>query len=69
MDWPAPSPAAEANEDRFERKGRAFHEKLREGFHAIAEAEPRRCKVIDAAQDVDAVSRRSREAVEERVHG
>jgi dTMP kinase len=56
-------------EDRFERKGRAFHEKLREGFHAIAKAEPGRCVVIDAAQDVDAVHAAVVKAVEERVRG
>jgi len=35
-------------EMRFESKGMAFHEKLREGFLAIAKAEPDRCAVIDA---------------------
>ena len=36
-------------EDRYERMGLAFHERLRRGFRAIAKAEPRRCKVIDAS--------------------
>lgn len=43
-------------EDRFERKGLAFHKLLREGFLAIAKAEPERCKVIDASQSVEAVA-------------
>jgi dTMP kinase len=36
-------------EMRFESKGQAFHERLREAFLAIARAEPERCVVIDAA--------------------
>ncbi len=43
-------------EQRFERKGEAFHERLRQGFLAIAEAEPQRCRVIDADADIDAVA-------------
>ena len=34
---------------RFESKGLAFHERLRAGFLAIAQAEPKRCAVIDAS--------------------
>ena len=44
-------------EERFERKGRAFHERLREGFLEIARAEPQRCVVVDAAAPPDQVSR------------
>jgi dTMP kinase len=33
----------------------AFHERLREGFLAIAKAEPRRCAVIDARGNVERV--------------
>lgn len=44
------------DETRFESKGAAFHEKLRQGFLAIARAEPGRCVVIDAAQPVEAVA-------------
>lgn len=36
-------------EDRFERKGLQFHEELRDGFLAVAEREPARCRVIDAS--------------------
>ena len=43
-------------EDRYERKGLAFHEKLRVGFLAIAKAEPKRCIVIDAGQNIDGVA-------------
>ena len=34
-------------EDRFERRGLAFHERLRHGFHEIAMTEPGRCRLID----------------------
>jgi dTMP kinase len=42
-------------EARFEAKGEAFHARLRSSFLAIAEAEPERCYVIDAAQSIDTV--------------
>lgn len=43
-------------EDRYERKGLAFHQKLREGFLDILRREPKRCRLVDASQDVDAVA-------------
>ncbi len=43
--------------DRFELDGIAEHRRRREIFLAIAEKEPERCRVIDAAGDVDAVAR------------
>jgi dTMP kinase len=43
-------------EDRYERKGLAFHVKLREGFLDILRRNPKRCRLVDAAQDVDAVA-------------
>ncbi len=42
-------------EDRFERKGLAFHHALRDGFKKIAEADPERCKVIDGSLGPDQV--------------
>lgn len=42
-------------EMRFESKGSAFHERLRDGFLAIARAEPDRCAVIDASGSLDQV--------------
>ena len=58
-------------EMRFESKGQAFHERLREGFLAIARAEPGRCAVIDAVGHLDEVEARVWAAVEGRlaVHG
>ncbi len=44
-----------SNEDRFERMGRDFHNRLREGFLAIASDDPKRCRVINAEVDADAV--------------
>jgi dTMP kinase len=43
-------------EARFESKGEAFHQRLRDGFLAIAAAEPERCRVLDASGDVDVVA-------------
>ena len=43
-------------EDRYERKGLAFHSKLREGFLDILRKEPKRCRLVDAAQEIDAVA-------------
>ena len=56
-------------EMRFESKGTAFHERLREGFLAIAAAEPDRCVVIDAAADMDRVEQAVWRAVTERLAG
>jgi dTMP kinase len=42
-------------ENRFELKGRAFHEKLRQGFLDIAKRAPKRCIVIDASQPMERV--------------
>ena len=55
------------SEMRFESKGVAFHERLREGFLMIAKAEPERCAVIDAAGSLDVVEARVWAAVRERL--
>ena len=52
---------------RFESKGLAFHERLREGFQAIAAAEPRRCALIDASGSVDDVALAVARAVADRL--
>lgn len=52
------------SEVRFESKGDAFHQRLREGFSAIAAANPDRCRVIDAGGDADAVFARVLEAIQ-----
>lgn len=43
-------------EDRYERMGLAFHQRLHDAYRDIAAREPARCKVIDATLDLDAVA-------------
>jgi len=58
-------------EMRFESKGITFHERLREGFRAIAASEPERCALIDATGSIAEVEAAVWAAVEARlaVHG
>ncbi len=42
-------------EDRYESMDRGFHERLRQGFLALAAAAPGRCKIVDGARDPDLV--------------
>jgi len=42
-------------EDRYERMGLEFHERVRDGLLDIAKREPARCRVIDASGSVEAV--------------
>ena len=49
--------AKENTEDRFERIGLDFHQKLREGYLKIAEQDSKRCVVIDAGQTVAEIHR------------
>lgn len=41
--------------DRMELSGRAFYEKVRRGYLAMAEAEPERFRVIDGRQSAEAI--------------
>lgn len=43
-------------DDRFERKGLAFHDRLREGYLAVANEFSARCTVIDASGSKDDVA-------------
>ena len=54
-------------ETRFESKGLAFHQRLRDGFLAIARAHPGRCVVLDATGTEDEVAARVWEAVTARL--
>ena len=45
------------SESRFEAKGKAFHQKVRQGFLARASKEPNRIVIIDAARPPDDVAR------------
>ncbi len=53
-------------EGRFESKGRAFHEALRQAFLDIAAREPERCHVIDAQGPIGDVAARIADAVKAR---
>ena len=44
-----------ASGDRFEREAVAFHERVRAGFHALADAEPARFCIVDATRPPDEV--------------
>ena len=59
----------EGSEDRYERKGLAFHQALRRGFQKIAEGDPARCRIIDAAGPVEMVAARVQDAVGPLLHG
>jgi dTMP kinase len=43
--------------DRFEGEGAGFHERVRQGFLALARADPRRIRVIDGTRTADDVHR------------
>jgi dTMP kinase len=53
-------------EDRYERMGQAFHERLREGFCTIARDNPDRCVVLDARGDADSLRKRIEGVLAER---
>jgi dTMP kinase len=52
---------------RYERMGRDFHERVRQGFLAIARGAPERCVVIDATKDIETVARAVEDAVGRRL--
>ena len=53
--------------DRYQRMGADFHTRVAEGFRAIARAEPRRCVLVDADGNTEAVERAILELVRERL--
>ena len=42
--------------DRFEKEDRSFHERIREGYLKLAKEDPKRFRIINAAQEPDAVA-------------
>lgn len=56
-------------EARFESKGLAFHQRLREGYRVIAAAEPERCTTIAADQPLERVAEAVWRAIEGRFAG
>ena len=55
-----------SREDRFERIGTPFHERLRQGYLTIARQHPARCHVIDACQNVEDIHRQIVSVLESR---
>ena len=53
--------------DRIEREAAAFHEKVRNGFLALAAEEPNRIAVISTERDREAVAADVRKAVEQKL--
>lgn len=67
LDLPVASGLARAEtEQRYERMGIAFHQRLANGFHAIAAAAPDRCRTIDASRPIETIASAIRAAVSER---
>jgi dTMP kinase len=58
---------ASAGGNRFEQMAEDYHERVREGFLAIAQGAPERCVVIDATQPEAVVASRVRAAVHARL--
>ena len=54
------------NVGRFEMKGREFHQKVRDGFGAIAALEPERIVIVPAEDDPDTVAAKIRTVVTKR---
>ena len=53
----------DVTEGRFEDEALEFHERVRQGYLALAKAEPERFRRIDADSSIDKVERRVREAL------
>lgn len=45
-----------AGEDRYEKMGTVFHEKLRQAFLDIGAQEPDRCKIVPATSSIDEIA-------------
>jgi len=53
--------------NRLDAYALAFHERVRQGYFALAEAEPERWMIIDATKDQENVQKAMREAVMSRL--
>jgi dTMP kinase len=56
-------------ETRYESLPRDFHERVRRGFLEIAQAEPRRCAIVDASNGIDDIAGAIARLVTERLGG
>jgi dTMP kinase len=59
--------ARRGTETRYESLPRDFHERVRKGFLEIASNEPKRCAVVDASKDIDAIAQAVVAVVAERL--
>lgn len=55
------------SEDRYERMGESFHERVRDGFLQIATQAPERCVVVDATLELNDVARHITNCLQERL--
>ena len=55
-------------EDRYERMGKDFHQRLRQGFLEIAREEPGRCAVVDVSGSIEQVAIEIRRVVSARLN-
>lgn len=53
--WQRETQQQDCSEGRFEREQLDFHQRIRDGYLAMANAEPERFKIVDAAQPTDLV--------------
>ncbi|MCK5676468.1 MAG: dTMP kinase [Verrucomicrobia bacterium] len=53
--------------DRFERESHDFHQRVRDGYHQLAQREPERFRIIDADQAIDEVASNVWDVVKEAV--
>ncbi|MFZ1382049.1 MAG: dTMP kinase [Scrofimicrobium sp.] len=58
-----------SNLDRLERSGDDFHQRVRDGYLEMAEADPERFIVVDASGDVESVFRDALEALTDGITG
>jgi dTMP kinase len=58
---------ADSSESRIDEESAAFHERVRRGYRALAEADPERFAVIDGRGGIGQVASAIREAVRDRV--
>ena len=59
--------ASRGEQNRLDREAIDFHQRVRDGYHQIAKAEPDRVAIIDASNDVATVHRTIISAVRERL--
>jgi len=57
---------AQGSEDRFEAKGLAYHQKIRQAFIDIAQKYPERCVIVDASHGVNDIEERVWQIISDR---